>query len=72
MSLTRTNTRRIFLLLNRRGSLTRREIAKRLRLQRGEVAARVAELIHAGKVTVSGSALSPITKRPVECVRVRA
>jgi hypothetical protein len=68
MSLTKTNTAKIYSLLKRRGSLTRREIAERLNLECGEVA----ELIHAGKVTVQGSKLSPITKRPVECVRVRA
>ena len=72
MSLTRTNTAKIYSLLKRRGSLTRREIAERLSLECGEVAARVAELIRAGRVTVQGSKLSPITKRPVECVRVRA
>src|SRR6185503_11582104 len=50
MSLTRTNTAKIYSLLKRRGSLTRREIAERLNLECGEVAARVKELIDSGRL----------------------
>ena len=72
MSLTRTNTAKIYSLLKRRGSLTRREIAERLNLECGEVAARVKELIDSGRLVRKGSKISPFTKNPVGCVRVRA
>lgn len=66
----RAKTGRIFTFIKNNGPVTRREIAERLELENGEVAARCKELIDSLKIKEKGYKCSPITGLAVNCLVV--